>query len=77
MTYDDLLARCRRTLDLHPETDVQLRDVSKLMARGYTNAHTKAAIYACLWENVVDYLDQLPNSTLRDGPFAASNEEPK
>ena len=57
MTYDQLLLRCRRTLDLHPDAKVSLRDMSKIMARNYTQAATVAALYACLWTNVVEYLE--------------------
>ena len=58
VTYSQLLQRCRRTLDLHPDADdVSLRDIAKVLARNYSNAHTVAALYACLWANVVEYLE--------------------
>lgn len=57
MTYRELLKHCKRTLDLHEDAEVSLRDMAKIVARNYENPHTSAAIYACLWSNVVEYLD--------------------
>lgn len=58
MTYKELLKRCRLTMDLYEDSDVQLRDIAKIMARNYSNPNSVAALYACLWSNVVEYLDQ-------------------
>lgn len=62
MTYDELLVRCRKTLDLYPEGQEGLRDFQKVIARTCIHQGTALALYSCLFSNLVEYIEASRNS---------------
>ncbi len=83
--YDKLLLRCRRTLDLHPESDADLYDMEKIIANNIRDAATALAFYRCLYRNLLEYIedkryeelehDQLGCSMAKTGIYAERKKE--
>jgi hypothetical protein len=75
VTYEQLIAQCRRTLDLHPEHPIEnLREFGSIVAHNIPKPSTAATYYAHLYYNLVEYIEQHREIESSAAPHSVSKE---
>lgn len=57
MTYDQMVAACRRAIGLSPDDDTPLNRLSELTRRYFTG-QAEASVYGLMFENIVIYVEE-------------------